>query len=217
MPGDITRAAMRRQSTLTGSAIGTPAAAAASRRGAASSQAWTRAPPARSACAAASPVRASPSTATSRPSYAVTGTIRSPQLQGSEARDREDRGDDPEPDDDGGLLPALLLEMMVQRRHAEDALARELVARNLHDHGHGLQHEEAANDRQHDLVLGDDGDHAKRSADRERAGVAHEHHGGRRVEPEKPECRPDHRAAEDRELAGPRHVLDLQVVREVDV
>ena len=58
-----------------------------------------------------------------------TGIIaRSPQLQRREAGQRQDDGDDPEADDDGRLRPAQLLEMMVERRHAEDALAGQLEA-----------------------------------------------------------------------------------------
>src|SRR5271154_6040263 len=135
IPGDSTSAAILDQSKPAGSSTGMRWLAAMARPKAASSQACTRAPPALSAAAAARPERASPSTATSRPRYAPTSIIPSPQLERGEAGDREDRGDDPEADDDGRLLPALLLEVMVERRHAEDALARELEARDLHDHG----------------------------------------------------------------------------------
>ena len=146
---------------------------------------------------------------------AVTSIIAaSPELQGREAGDREDRGDDPEADDDGRLLPALLLEVVVQRRHAEDALARELVARDLDDDRDRLEHEEPADDGEHQLVLGDDADDAERPADGERAGVAHEDHRGRRVEPQEPQGRAHHRGAEDGELAGAGDVIDLEVVGE---
>ena len=79
-------------------------------------------PPPR-ARAVARPERASPSTTNDEPLSTARSIIRSPQLQRREAGHRQDRGDDPEADDDGGLRPALLLEMMVQRRHAEDAPA----------------------------------------------------------------------------------------------
>ena len=65
-----------------------------------------------------------------------------------------------------GSCPALLLEMMVQRRHAEDALAGQLERGDLDDHRDRLEHEQAADDRQHELVLGDDRDRAERAADR---------------------------------------------------
>ena len=53
-----------------------------------------------------------------------------------------------------------------------------------------------------------------RPAERERAGVAHEDRGRRRVEPEEAKPRADHRAAYHRELAGAGHVVDLQIVGE---
>ena len=67
---------------------------------------------------------------------------------------------------------------------------------------------------EHDLVLGGDGDGAEHAADRERAGVAHEDRGRRRVEPQEAEARADHRAAEHGELARAGDVVDLQVVGE---
>ena len=57
---------------------------------------------------------------------------------------RQDHCDDPKANDDGGLAPAELFEMVVDRRHLEDALARQLEGRDLDDHRHRLEHEEAA-------------------------------------------------------------------------
>ena len=48
-----------------------------------------------------------------------------PQFQGGKAKERQHHGDDPEADHDRRFRPALLLVMVVQRRHAEDALARQ--------------------------------------------------------------------------------------------
>src|SRR5665213_4580254 len=76
----------------------------------------TAAPPRCSEAADARPERARPSTATFWLRNWVTSIIGSPQLQRGEPGDRQDRSDDPEADDDCCLLPALLLEMMVQRR-----------------------------------------------------------------------------------------------------
>ena len=83
----------------------------------------SRSPAAFRARTVARPERASPSTTNDEPLRTARSIIRSPQLQGGEAGHRQDGGDDPEADDDGRLGPALLLEMMVQRRHAEDAPA----------------------------------------------------------------------------------------------
>ena len=101
---------------------------------------------------------------------------------------------------------------MVDRRHLEDALPRQLERRHLHDHRHRLQHEQAADDRQHDLVLHRDRDRAEHAAERQRTGVPHEDRGRRRVEPEKAEARPEHRAAQHRKFTGAGDVVDLEVV-----
>ena len=66
----------------------------------------------------------------------------------------QDHRDDPEPDHDGRLRPALLLEMVVQRRHQEHARAGALVPEHLDDDRDGLDDEQAADDHQHDLMLG---------------------------------------------------------------
>src|SRR5471030_1293373 len=68
----------------------------------------------------------------------------SPQLQRGEAGQRQHHRNDPEPDHDLRLGPALLLEMMMQRRHPEHALAGELERRHLHDDRDRLQHEQPA-------------------------------------------------------------------------
>src|SRR5260370_37210411 len=124
MPGDSTSEGMPRRSAAVRSTIRTPRSAAASRFLASSSQAMISAPPAASAWAATRPDLPRPRTPVGMPEKEVTGIMRrSPQLQGGEPGEGEDRGNDPEADDDGRLLPALLLEMVVQRRHAQDALA----------------------------------------------------------------------------------------------
>ena len=46
-----------------------------------------------------------------------------PQLQRGQSEQREDGGENPEPHDDGVFLPAAQLEMMMHRRHEEDAFA----------------------------------------------------------------------------------------------
>src|SRR5665213_2695771 len=198
MPGDSTSARADAKSAAPRSTIGRPARAAASRFAAASSQAMTAAPPRCSEAADARPERARPSTATFWLRNWVTSIIGSPQLQRGEPGDRQDRSDDPEADDDCRLLPALLLEMMVQWRHAEDAPAGELEARDLDDDRNRLQHEQAADDGEHQLVLGDDADRAQGAADGERAGIAHENHGRWRVEPEEAQRRAHHRRAAHR-------------------
>src|SRR5687768_15635330 len=125
IPGLSTSAAGFVQCAAARSVTGTPACSASARLAGSSSQAQTSAPDAASARAATRPDLASPSTATVLPAYEGSWimTLRSPQLQRGEAGQGQDGGDDPETDDDGGLRPALLLEVVVQRRHLEDALA----------------------------------------------------------------------------------------------
>src|SRR5882724_2374888 len=169
MPGLISSATTCDQSALLRST--TNGAGVASRAASESSQAQTIAPEAPKASAAARPERASPSTATTLSSTSgmrIAAVIASlSQLQGGETDQGQHRGDEPAADDDGGLRPALLLEMMMQRRHHEDALARGLERDHLHHDRDSLQHEETADDRQHQLVLGDDADRAQGTADRE--------------------------------------------------
>src|SRR5229473_623155 len=76
--------------------------------------------------------------------FAAWAGWRSSEFQRRQAGDCENRGDDPEADDDGRLGPSLLLEMMMQRRHAEHPLAGQLEACDLDDHRDGLQDEQTA-------------------------------------------------------------------------
>src|SRR5262245_39606145 len=114
MPGLMTSAAIPDQSATARSTMVTPAFSAASRVLALSSQAATSAPARASACAATRPERPRPSTAKRSPFCAARSIIRSPQLQGGEADEAEEDRDDPEADDDGWLLPALLLEVVME-------------------------------------------------------------------------------------------------------
>src|SRR5690242_1250282 len=142
MPGLITSAVNRFQSMLEGSASIAPIAAACPRAASLSSQATQSIPAAIRARTVVRPERASPSTTYDEPSRMERSIIRSPQLQGGEAHHREDGGNDPEAEDDGRLGPALLLEVMVQRRHAENTLAGEAEGQDLDDHRDGLEHEQ---------------------------------------------------------------------------
>src|SRR5262249_11306993 len=119
-----------------------------------SSHPITSAPPANSALALARPEVPSPNTATLRPEKEATGIMielpprssPSPQLQGRQAGESQHDRDDPEADHDLRLGPAELLEMVMQRRHLEHALAGEPERQHLHDHRHRLEHKQAADD-----------------------------------------------------------------------
>src|ERR1051326_955263 len=107
----------------------------------------------------------------------------SSDLQGRKPHQRQDHRYDPESNDDGWFGPAFLLEMVVERRHEEDAGAGALVPEHLHDHRYSFDDEQAADNAQHDLVLGRDGYGTQCAADREAADIAHEYRRRRRVEP----------------------------------
>src|SRR6516225_5837124 len=115
---------MASQSAIFRSASGSPAAFTASRPFSPSSQAKTEAPPASKERPAASPDSPIPKTATVLPAKECA-SIMLPQLQRGQPNKGENHGNDPETHNNGRLGPALLLEMVVQRRHSEHALARQ--------------------------------------------------------------------------------------------
>src|ERR1700687_6195220 len=184
-PGVSTSAAKFAHDILRRSAVTKPACAASVSFSAPSSLAITSAPPAFRAWQLARPEPPRPNTATVLPAKEVTGIKGSPQLQRGEAGQRHNHRDDPEPDHDLRFGPALLLEMMVQRRHPEQALAGELERHHLHDHRDRFQHEQPADHADHDLVLDGPRDRAEQAAERQRSGIAHEDRRRWRVEPEK--------------------------------
>ena len=108
----------------------------------------------------------------------------SANLQGSQPDHYQNHGDDPEANDDPGFRPALELEVMMQRRHAENALAGQLERRHLQDHRNGFHHEHAAHDQEHQLLACDHRHHTQGRAQCEGSDVAHEHLGGISVEPQ---------------------------------
>src|SRR5260370_42340183 len=162
MPGDSTSEGMAARPALRRSTMVTPASSAASRFLRSSSHAITSAPPRAKAWAATKPDLPRPRTPTGMPLKEETSIIAtSPQLQRRQPGERQDRGADPETDDDGLLLPALLLEMVRQRRHAGDAAAGQLAAGHLDDHRDGFEHEEPADEGEDQLLRGDDAERAE--------------------------------------------------------
>src|SRR5215813_5042944 len=173
-PGVRISAAKFAHDTVRRSAVTKPACAALATLSALSSAAMTSAPPAFSAWQLASPEPPRPNTATVFPAKEVTGIMnRSAQFQRGEAGERQHHRDDPEADHDLRLGPTLLLEMMMQRRHHEHALARHLERDHLHDDGNRFDHEQPADHGEHDLVLHRDRGGAEHAAERKRAGIAH--------------------------------------------
>src|SRR3546814_20201187 len=76
--------------------------------------------------------------------YTTLFRSRSPDFQCRKAGKGKDDGDDPETNHDGGLRPAKLFEMMVDRRHPEYPLSGSLEEADLNDKRSCLQHEESA-------------------------------------------------------------------------
>ncbi len=140
-----------------------------------------------------------------------------PQFQGCKANQHQNHGDDPEADDHPRLWPALEFKVVVDRRHAEHALAGQLEGGDLDHHRQGFHHEDAAHDEQHDFLADDHGDGAQRSAQCQRADVTHEDLCRVGVEPQEAQAGTDQRAAEHDQLARARYVRDQQVFGELHV
>ena len=126
-PGDRTRAETPLQSTSRRSATSRPSDAAVSLAASASSHVSTRALPARKARAAAIPLRPRPNRATVFPANTWTGIMTAilAQFERRQPYHRQHDRNDPETDHDRRLLPALLLEVVVQRRHSKNPLSGE--------------------------------------------------------------------------------------------
>src|SRR5205085_5161240 len=138
MPGLRINAATVSQGHETQLGTLAPYDAATSRLASLSSRAKTSAPPALNASIADRPERARPNTPTVLPRKQVTSIMnRSPEFQRRKADESEHHGDNPEADHNRRLAPAELLEMMMNRRHAEDAFAGGLVRDHLNHHRNG--------------------------------------------------------------------------------
>ena len=99
--------------------------------------------------------------------------------------------------------------MVMDGRHAEDALTAQFERAHLQNHGKCFDDENATDEKEQDFLLDDDRDGAQCSAQRLRANVAHEDFCGMRVVPEETERSSDQRAAENGELADTRNVLNF--------
>src|ERR1700726_2579019 len=107
--------------------------------------------------------------------------------------------------------------MMVQRRHAKNALARQAERRHLQNHGKRFQHEHAANKKQQNFLFDGHRYHSYGSSERERSNVSHEDFRGMRVVPEKSQRRTYQGPAKNREFAHLRKMLQIQVRRKARV
>src|SRR5262249_46533355 len=134
MPGLMIRALTPDQSMAAGSARRAPGATPPARAAWVSSHATDGVWGGSRARTRPRPEGARPRPTNEDPLSPPRSIIGSPQFQGGKAGQGQDGGDDPEAEDNGGLGPALLLEMVMQGRHAEDASAGPLVGQDLHDH-----------------------------------------------------------------------------------
>src|SRR5690606_26246169 len=183
-PGDSTKDEKPDHSAVLRSPVAMPSPAAFATLSGLSSHATTSAPPSLSASAVAIPEPPRPKRATRFPPKERAGIIQLPQLQAGKPDQRQDHGDDPEADHHLAFGPAKLLEMVMDRRHQEDAAAGHLEETDLDDDRQRFHDEQAADNGEHDFVLGGDRDGTDQAAHGERAGVAHEDRRRRRVEPE---------------------------------
>src|SRR5216683_4881554 len=187
------------------------------------SVAVTFAPRAAQNNAVATPVLASPTTSTRLPrnsnGFGIFPAkpreriLPLPQLQRRQRKQRENQRRDPEPYDHFRFAPAQQFEMVVDRSHKEDPLAAQLERAHLQNHRERFHDKDSPHEKEQDLLLDDHGDHAERPSQRERADVAHENLRGMRVVPKKTERGTDERAAENRQFADARDVLNLEIGR----
>src|SRR6188472_4463589 len=137
------------------------------------------------ASAAASPERARPRTSALSGSQVIeVGEVGVVEDEPAGAKDRRR---DPEAHHDPGLGPGLHLEVVVKRRHQEDAPPEPLVREDLEDDGEGLDEEDAADQEEEQLGLRHDREGRERAAQPHRAGVSHEDLGREGVVPEEPD------------------------------
>src|SRR3954463_15966102 len=97
------------------------------------------------------PARASLITASTAFSHGSLWTLA--QLQRGQSKECKHQRGDPEAHDDLRFRPTEQLEVVVQRRHLEDTFLAQLVAADLQDDRERLDHEDASDERQQQLLL----------------------------------------------------------------
>src|SRR6267378_2668829 len=161
------------------------------------SVAVTWAPRAAQNSAVATPVLASPTTSTRLPrnsngfAISVARTFNQknslPQCQRCQRKQRKHQRRNPKSHNHFRFAPSQQLEMVMDGRHPEDALAAQLERTHLQNHGKRFDDENSADKKEQDFLLDDDGDGAQSSAQRQGTDITHENFGGVRVVPEKSE------------------------------
>src|SRR5262249_36081010 len=118
--------------------------------------------------AVATPVRASPTTSTRLPRNSIDPGIsisknataicraffpRSPQLQRRQRKQRKHQRGNPETHNHFALAPAHQLKMMMNGRHAKNALATQLEGADLQNHRERFQHKNATYKHKQNFLL----------------------------------------------------------------
>src|SRR5713101_613244 len=126
--------------------------------------------------AVATPVLASPTTSTRLPRNSNGFAIyfakpfnqndSLPQLQRRKREQRKDQRSYPKAHDYFRFAPTKQFKMVMNGRHAEDALAAQLEGTYLQNHGKRLDHKDPANKEKQNLLLNDDRNHTERPAQR---------------------------------------------------
>src|SRR5690606_35592097 len=129
-------------------------------------------------------------------------------IEQPKAKSDPEGGEDPEADDDGGLRPALQVEVEVDGCHAEDPLAGETETRHLQHHRQRLGDEDPADDHEEEMGVGQEGEGGEEAADRLGADVAHEDLRRRGVPPQEAEEGGEHGRREGGQLEGIDRFVD---------
>src|SRR5207247_7902138 len=101
--------------------------------------------------------------------------------------------------------------MVMNRRHAKNALAAQLERTHLQNDRERFHDKYSAHEKKQYLLLDDDGDGPERSAQRQRADVSHENLRRMRVVPEETQRRAYQRPTKHRELADSGDVLNIEI------
>src|SRR6267154_5774538 len=101
-----------------------------------------------------------------------------PQFQSRQREQRKYQRGDPKAHDHFRFAPTQQLKVMVNRRHAEDALPAQLERADLQNHGERFDNKNSAYKKEQDLLLDDHGDGSQSSAQSQRTDIAHKYFGG---------------------------------------
>ena len=112
-----------------------------------------------------------------------------------------------------GSAQPFQFEMVMNRRHAEYALAGQLERRHLDHHRQRLDDEDTTHDREHDFLANDDGYDTESRTECQCTDIAHEHLRRIGVEPEKAEPGAGKCGAENEDFPGTGNVGNAEVVR----